>query len=400
VFADVQFADTVSVGSQLVLRDPFFNLIGLLTVTSKYTPDKEKEARLAYGTTDVTHPAVSYLMTQAGAVNLGGTIEGVRLPQHFDFNEIRLTPQQLRDRMTELKWSRFIAFQTRNPMHRAHIELTRVAANEVCCTDGGVTHAAASRALVALPSLGRRCCRHVRRGPTRCHPRCGDDALTLPPVACCVLAEQLGRADPSGGGHDEAWRRRVRGAGAVLPGHRQLRLVLQEGRRAAVAAAHRDAHGGPARGPVARRHQKELRRVALHCGPRPRWLQERHHWQGLLRYEGQHLVAPCVVVSCAVMCCRVLSCVDGSTLRLHAGTYDAQELVNKYKDEIGIEILQFKEMAYVPALDRYVPEDEITKDMKTLSISGTKFRKMMNAGEPIPEWFSHPDVIKILRVRV
>jgi sulfate adenylyltransferase len=74
--------------------------------------------------------------------------------------------------------------------------------------------------------------------------------------------------------------------------------------------------------------------------------------------------------------------------------------VNKYKDEIGIEILQFKEMAYVPALDRYVPEDEITKDMKTLSISGTKFRKMMNAGEPIPEWFSHPDVIKILRVRV
>ena len=84
-----------------------------------------------YGTSDRTHPAVDYLMNTAGPVNLGGTIEGVRLPQHFDFNEIRLSPAQLREKMDTLNWSRFIAFQTRNPMHRAHIELTRLAANEV-----------------------------------------------------------------------------------------------------------------------------------------------------------------------------------------------------------------------------------------------------------------------------
>lgn len=82
-----------------------------------------------------------------------------------------------------------------------------------------------------------------------------------------------------------------------------------------------------------------------------------------------------------------------------AGTYDAQNLVNQYAAEVGIEILGFKDLAYVPAIDQYVPVDQVPKGEKTLSISGTKFRKMMNAGEEIPEWFSHPDVIKILRVR-
>jgi sulfate adenylyltransferase len=89
------------------------------------------EAQKVLGTTDLTHPAVSYLVNNAGDVYLGGKIEGVRLPQHFDFNEVRLTPAQVREKMDKLGWSRFVAFQTRNPMHRAHIELTRVAANEV-----------------------------------------------------------------------------------------------------------------------------------------------------------------------------------------------------------------------------------------------------------------------------
>ncbi len=91
------------------------------------------EALKVLGTTDPTHPAVDYLMNTAGPVNLGGTIRGVRLPQHFDFNEFRLTPAQVREKMTDIGWSKFVGFQTRNPMHRAHIELTRLAANEVRC---------------------------------------------------------------------------------------------------------------------------------------------------------------------------------------------------------------------------------------------------------------------------
>ena len=81
------------------------------------------------------------------------------------------------------------------------------------------------------------------------------------------------------------------------------------------------------------------------------------------------------------------------------GTYDAQELVKKHQKEIGIEILDFPDLSYVASLDRYVPASEVPKGEKPLSISGTKFRAMMNAGDEIPEWFSHPDVIKILRVR-
>jgi ATP sulfurylase len=70
-----------------------------------------------------------------------------------------------------------------------------------------------------------------------------------------------------------------------------------------------------------------------------------------------------------------------------------------YNKEIGIEILDFKQLVYVASLDEYVTADKVPAGEKPLSISGTKFRAMMNAGEPIPEWFSHPDVIKILRVR-
>lgn len=82
-----------------------------------------------------------------------------------------------------------------------------------------------------------------------------------------------------------------------------------------------------------------------------------------------------------------------------SGAYDAQKLVLSVKDEIGIEILDFPALVYVASLDEYVTEDKVPAGEKPLSISGTKFRAMMNSGEAIPEWFSHPDVIKILRVR-
>lgn len=81
-----------------------------------------------------------------------------------------------------------------------------------------------------------------------------------------------------------------------------------------------------------------------------------------------------------------------------AGAYDAQELVNRHKAEIGIEILDFKALSYVQSLDAYVPEEKVPQGETPLSISGTKFRAMMASGEAIPQWFSHPDVIKILRV--
>jgi sulfate adenylyltransferase len=126
-----QFAGEVDQGSQVALRDPEGVLVATLTVTSVYRPDKAKEAGLVFGTTDEKHPAVAYLMHTAHPVYLGGTLRGVEQPTHYDFKHLRDTPQELRDRFDKLGWRKVVAFQTRNPMHRAHQELTVRAAREV-----------------------------------------------------------------------------------------------------------------------------------------------------------------------------------------------------------------------------------------------------------------------------
>ena len=95
-----------------------------LTVTDRWQPDKRAEAIAVFGADDKAHPAVRYLHDHAGSVYLGGTVQGIEAPMHYDFKHLRDTPQELRDRFRKLGWRRVIAFQTRNPMHRAHQELT------------------------------------------------------------------------------------------------------------------------------------------------------------------------------------------------------------------------------------------------------------------------------------
>ena len=89
------FADSLSIGSELILRDEFHNVIALMHIESRYTPNKIKEAENVFGTRDQSHPAVDYLMNTAGNIYLGGKLEGTRLPQHFDFQEIRRTPEEV-----------------------------------------------------------------------------------------------------------------------------------------------------------------------------------------------------------------------------------------------------------------------------------------------------------------
>jgi sulfate adenylyltransferase len=79
------------------------------------------------------------------------------------------------------------------------------------------------------------------------------------------------------------------------------------------------------------------------------------------------------------------------------GPYDAQALVEKYKSEIGIEVVPFQMVTYSPDTDEYIPADEVPEGVKTLNISGTELRRRLKAGAPIPEWFSYPEVVKVLR---
>jgi len=125
------FADKLKVGSSIALRDPEGVLVATMEVSSIYRPDKAHEAQSVFGTTDEAHPGVGYLTRRANEVYLGGRIRGVEAPSHYDFRHLRDTPRELRDRFQKLGWRRVVAFQTRNPMHRAHQELTFRAAKEV-----------------------------------------------------------------------------------------------------------------------------------------------------------------------------------------------------------------------------------------------------------------------------
>ncbi|RME56887.1 MAG: sulfate adenylyltransferase, partial [Deltaproteobacteria bacterium] len=124
-------AETLSKGDRVALREPEGMLLAVMTVDEVWEPDKTREAQLVFGTEDDTHPAVDYLMHTAGSHYVGGTLQGVQLPHHYDFLRLRHTPAELREHFRKLGWRRVVAFQTRNPMHRAHKELTVRAAKEV-----------------------------------------------------------------------------------------------------------------------------------------------------------------------------------------------------------------------------------------------------------------------------
>jgi sulfate adenylyltransferase len=125
-----EFAEGIEPGQSIALRDPEGVLVATLEVSDLWTPDKPAEARAAFGSTDEKHPAVHYLMHQAGDVYLGGKLRGVEPPLHYDFRLLRDTPAELRGRFRKLGWRKVVAFQTRNPLHRAHQELTFRAARD------------------------------------------------------------------------------------------------------------------------------------------------------------------------------------------------------------------------------------------------------------------------------
>jgi sulfate adenylyltransferase len=125
------FADQLKVGDTIALRDGEGVLIATMELQSIYRPDRDVEAKSVFGTLDQKHPGVSYLKTRSNEVYLGGKLRGVESPVHYDFKHLRDTPKELRDRFQKLGWRRIVAFQTRNPMHRAHQELTFRAAKDV-----------------------------------------------------------------------------------------------------------------------------------------------------------------------------------------------------------------------------------------------------------------------------
>ena len=294
------FADTIEPGQDIALRDQEGVILAILSVTDKWVPNKAHEAEQVFGADDLAHPAVNYLHNTAGPVYLGGPITGIQQPTHYDFRGRRDTPNELRAHFRKLGWRRIVAFQTRNPLHRAHQELTFRAARE------------AQANLLIHPVVGM-----TKPGDVDhfTRVRCYEAVLDKYPAATTHLS-LLNLAMRMGGPREAVWH------GIIRRNHGLTHMIVG-----------RD-HAGPGK-----------------------------------NSQGEDFYDP----------------------------YAAQELFRKYQSEIGVEMVDFKQMVYVQERAQYEPRDEVEAGATILDISGTELRRRLREGLEIPEWFSFPEVVTQLR---
>ena len=124
-------AEALEPGANLALRDPEGVMLAALRVEEVWTPDRRAEAEAVFGTASPEHPGAAHLIERTQPCYVGGTLTGVQPVTHYDYRLLRHSPRELRAEFAKLGWTRVVAFQTRNPMHRAHQELTLRAAKEV-----------------------------------------------------------------------------------------------------------------------------------------------------------------------------------------------------------------------------------------------------------------------------
>ncbi len=294
------FADKVEPGEDIALRDLEGVILAILSVTDKWTPGKALEAEKVFGADDLAHPAVNYLHNTAGPVYLGGPVIGIQQPVHYDFKARRDTPNELRAYFRKLGWRRVVAFQTRNPLHRAHQELTFRAARE------------AQANLLIHPVVGM-----TKPGDVDhfTRVRCYEAVLDQYPSSTTHLS-LLNLAMRMAGPREALWHAIIR------KNHGLTHFIVG-----------RD-HAGPGKNSA-----------------------------------GQDFYDP----------------------------YAAQVLVAEHQKEIGIEMVDFKQMVFVQEKAQYYPIDEVPEGSTVLDISGTELRRRLREGLEIPDWFSFPQVVTELR---
>lgn len=294
------FAQKVNLGDEIALQDSDNTLLAHMNIREKWRPNKANEAESIFATLDRKHPGVHYLLSEAGDWYLAGVLKFVKLPHHYDFVELRKTPKVLKQFFLESGWQQIVGFQTRNPLHRAHMELTLRAAEEI---NGNI---------LIHPVVGL-----TKRGDidyfTRV--RCYQKLLHYYPQQKAALS-LLPLAMRMGGPKEALWH-----------------AIIRKNYGCTHFIVGRD-HAGPGKDS----HDKPF-------------------------YE----------------------------------PYAAQDLVAKYQDEIGITMIPFQEMVYVKERKKYCPQNELQRNETSLSISGTELRNALLKDEPIPYWFSFPEIIQELR---
>ena len=126
-----EFAGKLEPDARVALRDQEGLALAVLDVCGMWEPDKRAEAQQVYGTTSSRHPGVRHLHERIGEIYLGGRVSGIRLPTHYDYQELRHSPHELGRFFDRLGWRRIVAFHTSRPIHKRERELTLDAAREV-----------------------------------------------------------------------------------------------------------------------------------------------------------------------------------------------------------------------------------------------------------------------------
>ncbi|HYN89572.1 MAG TPA: bifunctional sulfate adenylyltransferase/adenylylsulfate kinase [Ardenticatenaceae bacterium] len=290
----------IRLDGDIALRNAKNELMAVMTVEEIYEWDCDEVAGKAFGTQDLRHPLVAE-MYRWGPLNISGRLRVLQLPRRYDFQELRLTPAETRERLEALGHPNVVAFQTRNPLHRVHEELTKRATQEV------------------------------------------DGVLLLHPV--------VGLTKPGDVDHYT----RVRTYKALARGYYDPDRILL----ALLPLAMRLA--GP--------------REAL--------------WHALIRrnYGARYLIVGRDHASPG----------NDSSGRPFYGPYDAQDLVQQHSEELGVGVIPFRELVYLPEEQRYEEVSRVPTDARIASISGTQVREeYLNSGRKLPDWFTRPEVAEIL----
>lgn len=292
--------DDVRLDQEIALRSSKNEVLAIMTVEEIYEWDREETAVKVFGKNDLRHPLVAE-MHRWGKHNISGRLEVIQMPKHYDFHELRLTPQETRERLEAFGHRNVVAFQTRNPLHRVHEELTKRATQEV------------------------------------------DGVLLLHPV--------VGMTRPGDVDHYTRVRTYKALASNYYDPDRILVSLLQLAMRMA----------GP--------------REAL--------------WHAIIRrnYGANHLIIGRDHAGPG----------DDSEGNPFYGPYDAQNLVEKHSDEIGVNVVPFRMLVYLPDEERYEEVTKVPENARTASISGTQVREeYLQNGRPLPQWFTRPEVAEIL----
>ena len=125
-----QFLKSLDKNEYISLRNAEGFLLAILKVNEFWAPDKKEEANSVFKSNDPNHPGVDYLFNHTNNNYISGELVPIQSNKYFDFTHLRKSPQEVRDFFRLNNWKDVIAFQTRNPMHRAHFELTKLAMDE------------------------------------------------------------------------------------------------------------------------------------------------------------------------------------------------------------------------------------------------------------------------------